>query len=337
VITDIPPGTYMVGVTMAHPERRETFSHSGPSEPTRGGVVDGWTTVEVSRGIAMARIEIREPAVEGACIAWIIGPDGRLLDNLDLALALRHDDGKRPSPRQLSIDWDRRADGTYLVIPKGDDVAGLLAGEEPGSLELVAKHGRLGEARGAVRPGSAPVAEVSFQEPGRLEVVVSGSDDGQLAMRVQTELGAPSGAATRPARLGPASIEGMRIAYDRIAPGDYEARVTFACGSGATLDLHSGALSIASGETARLEVRIPEVHLVELRSAEGVFRRDELVIRGEGIRLRIGFGRRELLYLPPGAYEVVPRDGWGGTEGAPMLKFQVPETKTIEIPREEER
>jgi hypothetical protein len=294
--------------------------------------------VEVTTGIAKARIEIAEPALEGGIIARIIGPDGQLLGGVDLVL-WRKDD-KSPSPRRVSSDWDRRSDGSYLLRPQ-EDIAAVLAGTEPGSLELAATHPKFAEARGAVAPGNPAVAEVSFREPGRLEVVVTGTDDGQLVARVRAELRAGSGPRAGSVRLGSASVEGTVISYDRIAPGDYEARVSFSCGGGGELQLHSGPVSIKSGEALRIEVLLPEVHAVEVRAATGGSSRDpfaQFVVRGEGLRCRLRApSRTERLFLPQGNYEVAAEDRRNRTEGPPLVKFKVPGASAIEIPVEADR
>src|SRR5690606_14500424 len=101
----------------------------------RGGRVDGFTTVEVGSGMALAVIEFPEPNVDGAILVRAYRPVGELAERLDFAAFLPvagSNDTRRG--RRRATEWRRLADGSYALWLGEPAVASFLAGEPHGKL-----------------------------------------------------------------------------------------------------------------------------------------------------------------------------------------------------------
>jgi len=341
IASDVPEGTYMVGCEVKIPERQtgrglvvsgKAGSVFGESE--RGDRVDAWTMVEVSVGPARACIALPEPSPEGGILARVLGLGGEVLGGIRFQIECTQ--SSRPAPRREYVLWERCPDGNYVLWPQHDLARAILSGEKEGAIDVIASHESLGEARGTVIPGDPPLADISFQRPGFLELELGGAADAKPVSFVHVALRGKGGGLGGPQTLRSASTEGMVIEYGPITPGEYEASITLSCGGGGSLELASHAVTIAGGETARLAVAVPVLYPLEVRFPGGRGGRLRHVIVGEGLRCRLmgGFRDRSELRLPAGSYELTREEYPGRGEETLILRFQVPEVGSIEIPEE---
>ena len=297
-LADLSPGRYLVGA----------------ARQWRGPIVT-WKDVEVGAGVVEVELVLPLPAREEYAVLHILGPDGAALEDVTFATGYTSASARGSSGATVM----RRPNGEQWVFHHGwSEVR-----KDEGRLWIEASHPVFGTQRVEYGVGAAPEVTLRFEEPGTLDVQVTGLVGSIYEGRVRARIES-AGRDGRPVsnrNEGELDADGVSR-LTGLQPGRYEVVLQLGSQRWRSRTIASKEVAIRSGPN-RVTVPMPTLYEVAFEGLE----QGGFVQGGTGSSLfhyiltPTKEGRALCDGLPAGAYTV--------RAGGRQKSFTVPGTATV--------
>ncbi len=297
---DLPPGRYLVGVTRGW---------SGPPAATQ--------EVEVGNGITDVDVKVPSLAPGEYVPVRILDPDGKPVSNVQITAGYR---SKNRSGSSGAIAIDRPGGEKWVLTGVDDpDV------EKDARYWIAVSSPAYGTKTVEYQPGATAAAEVRFEEPGKVDVEITGLAGTSYDGRARAHLGpAPGGDVQRVMSISiPDPGPDGRVTLSGIQPGDYELVLSLSYGRGSSSTIASKPLTVHSGPN-RVSIAMPALYEVTIDGLDrNAYVRPKEGNQGAFRSLEGMDGRAVVDGLPAGTYTV--------QSGAKKSDFTVPGTSTVHL------